>query len=186
MKRIAAIAANVVWQRIPSNIKEIRPVSEKTDRRGAMVTAMAGVAALATGSVATSAQTLNRESFPVGMAGRGADGHMQVALRILAADDLKPVAGVEVFLTFVGRSGDGGGALETTDNEGIVRFGVWPGPWQVNLTPPKGTRYCKTEFSKIETMLAVQPDGSCFPTQFRIAVRETEWPEMREHVHETK
>ena len=40
---------------------------QKTDRRGAMVTAIVGVAAVATGSAAKSAQTTNMDSFPLGM-----------------------------------------------------------------------------------------------------------------------
>lgn len=154
-----------------------------TTRRGAIATAIVGAAAVVTGSVAADqAPTGASDDHSLGMVRRGADGRMQLALRIVAADDFKPVGGVEVFLTFVGSWGDGGGALETSDREGIVRFDVSQGPWQVMLTPPKDSRFSKTEFSKIENMLTIQPDGSCFPTQFRIAVRETEWREMRDHV----
>ncbi len=69
-------------------------MTEMTDRRGAMVTAMAGVAAWATGFVAKSAQTTDGDRFSVGMARRGAGGRMQLALRIVAVDDFKPVGGV--------------------------------------------------------------------------------------------
>ncbi len=154
-----------------------------TTRRGAMATAIVGAAAVVTRSVAADkAPTGTSNDHSLGTVRRGTDGRMQLALRIIAADDFKPVGGVEVFLTFVGRGADGGGAIESSDRDGIVRFNVSPGPWQINLTPPQGTRYCQTEFSKIENMLTVQPDGSCFPTLFRIAVRETEWQELRDHV----
>lgn len=172
-------------------------MTDATNRRHAIVTAVAGAAALATGTATACSQpaaTGGGDSLGIarpvwdsfGIARRNAGGHMILALRIVAADDLEPVGGVEVFLTFVGKGADGGGALETTDNEGIVRFEVLPGPWQVNITPAKGTRYCKTQFSKIETMLTVRPDGTFFPTQFRIAVSKTEWREMRDHVHMAK
>jgi hypothetical protein len=41
-------------------------------------------------------------------------------------------------------------------------------------------------FYKIENMLTVQPEGSCFPTLFRVDVVVTERREMRDHVHEAK
>ena len=162
-------------------------MTEMTTRRGVMATAIVSASAVVMGSVAAgNAPAIAGDDHSFGMARRGERGPMQLALRVIAADDFKPVGGVEVFLTFVGRSGDGGGALETSDNEGIVRFQVWPGPSQVHLTPPKGTRFCNTDFAKIENMLTVLPDGSCFPTQFRVGIIATEWREMRDHVYNAK
>jgi hypothetical protein len=168
-------------------LKEIEIMTEVTTRRGAIATAIVGATAVMTGSVTSgNAPAIAGDDHSFGMARRGERGPMQSALRVIAADDFKPVSGVEVFLTHVGKGADGGGALETSDNDGIVLHQVWPGPWQVRLTPPKGSRFSTTAFEKIENMLTVQPDGSCFPTQFRLAVVATEWREMRDHVHEAK
>lgn len=160
-------------------------MNEMTNRRGAMSAAILGLAAVATHSHDTGkTQDSKEDCFTIEKV-VDIGGRKQLALRIIAADDFQPVSGISVFLTHVGQGADGGGQGETTDHDGVARIDVWPGPWQVILYPPAGTRYCRTEFSKIENMLTVQSDGRCFPTQFRIAVHQTEWREMRDHVRES-
>jgi hypothetical protein len=122
-----------VRRRTPSPLKEIEIIPEMATRRGVMAPAIVGTAPVVTGSVAAgNAPTIAVDEHSFGMARRvSADGRMQLSLCVIAAGDLKPVGGVEVFLKFVGRSGDGGdggGTLEISDNHRIMQFEVLPGP----------------------------------------------------------
>jgi len=103
----------------------------------------------------------------------------RISLLVLATDDLKPVAGAVVRVTFIGDdrgfTGDGGFAPFVTNDDGIaiVDKSLWPGRYQVNVRAPKDSRYRDTEFSKDELMLIVHEDGRYSPREFRLNVDES-------------
>ena len=102
---------------------------------------------------------------------------MILQILVLADDDLSPVQNVEIQATLIGEyGGDGGFNFNpvNTDDRGLVTISEGPGVYQVYLLPPPGSRFRYTAFTSLETMLSVREDGTYFPTQFRIAVRETE------------
>ena len=102
----------------------------------------------------------------------------RISLLVLATDDLKPVAGAVVRVTFIGDdrgfTGDGGFAPFVTNDDGIaiVDKSLWPGRYQVNVRAPKDSRYRDTEFSKDESMLIVHEDARYSPREFRLNVDE--------------
>jgi hypothetical protein len=105
-------------------------------------------------------------------------------LRVLAADDFSPVPDVHVSLTWVGKGCDGGvHGQATTDQNGVayVPTGFIPGPIQVYLTPPKGGRFRYTSFTKHHTMLTARPDGTYYPSLFRIEIDQTDDPDFQPH-----
>jgi hypothetical protein len=105
-------------------------------------------------------------------------------LRVIAADDFSPVANVDVWLTWVGKGCDGGShANAVSDRNGVVCLpnGFIPGPIQVYLTPPKGTRFQSTAFTKHPTMLTCRPNGTYYPSVFRIEVNQSSDPDFLPH-----
>lgn len=98
-------------------------------------------------------------------------------LRVIAADDFSPVANVEVDLTWVGFGADGGshGGLVKTDQNGIAYIpnGHLTGPIQVYLRAPKGSRFRDTSFTDHHSMLTGRPDGSYYPSVFRLGVNQS-------------
>lgn len=105
-------------------------------------------------------------------------------LRVIAADDYSPVANVEVSLTWVGKGCDGGlHARAVSDSNGVVYLpnGFIPGPNQVYLTPPKGTRFQSTAFTNHPTMLTCRPDGTYYPSVFRIEINQSNDPDFLPH-----
>jgi hypothetical protein len=105
-------------------------------------------------------------------------------LRVIAADDYAPVANVDVSLTWVGKGCDGGShASAVSDRNGVVYLpnGFIPGPIQVYLTPPKGTRFQTTAFTEHPTMLTCRPDGTYYPSVFRIEINQSSDPDFLPH-----
>jgi hypothetical protein len=105
-------------------------------------------------------------------------------LRVIAADDFAPVPGVEVSLTWVGKGCDGGGhGSAVTDQNGVacIPSGFIPGPMQVYLTPPNGKRFRSTVFADNHNMLTARPDGTYYPSVFRIDIDQSSDPDFQPH-----
>ena len=98
---------------------------------------------------------------------------LSIRVRVLASDNLGPVAGATIEATLIGDDGgDGGFAQFVTDAQGVavIDQALWPGRYQIYLRPPQQSRYHETTFTIEETMLVVCNDGSYSPTEFRLGV----------------
>ena len=109
-----------------------------------------------------------------------------LSLRVIAADDFTPVPDVAVSLTWVGNGCDGGSHTGTviTDKDGVVELpnGFLTGPSQVYLTPVMGSRFRRTSFFEATNMLTGRPDGTYFPSVFRIAVAQSDDLDFKDHL----
>lgn len=93
-------------------------------------------------------------------------------LRVVAADTLDPVAGIEVQTVLIGPDGgDGGFHVYVTDDDGAVTPRLREGRYQIYLVPPEDSRFVETQFYGTGHYLVVRDDDAYRPNEFRIAVK---------------
>ncbi|WP_145370067.1 hypothetical protein [Maioricimonas rarisocia] len=93
-------------------------------------------------------------------------------LRIVAADTLDPVAGIEVQTVLIGPDGgDGGFHTYVTGDDGAVIPRLREGRYQIYLVPPEDSRFVTTQFYGTGNYLVVRDDNAYRPDEFRIAVK---------------
>ncbi|MFG0294955.1 MAG: hypothetical protein ACF8PG_03535 [Maioricimonas sp. JB045] len=93
-------------------------------------------------------------------------------LRVVAADTLDPVAGIEVRPVLIGPDGgDGGFHAYVTSDDGSVTPRLREGRYQIYLVPPEDSRFVRTQFYGAGNYLVVRDDDAYRPDEFRIAVK---------------
>ena len=99
---------------------------------------------------------------------------VQGQLRLLAADDRRPVPRCRVAFTLIGPDGgDGGFQSSASDTRGIVKIPAYlsPGRYQVSIECPGQSRYVHTEYASDEEYLLIRPDGSYSPYEYTVKVK---------------